>query len=356
MVARDRVSAILLAGITLSGISFADAEAGSIEDARLGLLKKTSAILGKKVGDAKEKSVGKLEDLVLDLHAGHVVATLVLSDASGRVTPVPALSYSRLAHGKMVIEADHKVFESAPHLAKNGGVEALDHAAVEAASLHFGVKERATARGPFRSAAKTLGCPIHSKSNEAVGAIKEIMVDLPLGQIVYLIVEPAAGTVPEEVLYAIPPTALEQGTSGPALVLKADQKYFLAGPNFTQQFWADLSSTELARAVQKHYGSGSREGRVAENEPLSTAVPAPHPPASDREISQAILGEIARSADGFMRLSIVITSMNGKVTVSGPVKNERQRKLVLGAAEHVVGATNVVDRLLVPGKLRTAQM
>jgi len=345
---------MLLAGTIMSSFSFsfAHGQAASTEESRLGLLKGTSAVLGKKVGDCHEKTLGKLEDLVLDLAAGEVASTLLSSDPLGRLTPVPALSYSRLARGKMLIEADSKAFESAPQVAKGEEIKALDGPMLASVASHFGLKETRASTGPLSSAARLVGSPVRTRSNEALGVLKEIMVDVPFGRVVYLVVEPGAGIGSRDVLFVVPPAAVDADSRGGVLVLKGDRERFLAGPTFLVQFWADLSSVELARAVQRHYGSktGSAEKTVA------TASPTQRPARSDQEITREILGEIARGADGFMKLKIAITTVHGKVTLSGPVKNEKQRRLVLGAAERVVGAENVEDHLTPAGKIKTAQL
>jgi len=331
----------------------------STQDTRLGFLSGASVLIGRKVGDCHERTIGKLEDLVLDLASGELASTLLCSDSSGKLTPVPGLSYSRQTRGKMMIEAERKVFEKAPQIAKAGGLKALEGAMLGRVRSHFGVKEPGVAPGPLSSAARLLGSQVRSKGNEGVGLLKEIMVDMPLGRVVYLVVEPAAGVGPRGVFYVIPPVAVEADTSAGALMLKGDREQFLAGPTFLENFWTDLSSIELARAVEKYYGPNpapaTTDPKGSSSERTEAATPR-RPARPDREITQAILGEIARGADGFMRLNIVITTVQGKVTLTGRVKNEKQRKIVLGAAERIVGAENVEDRLALPGKMRTAQL
>jgi sporulation protein YlmC with PRC-barrel domain len=86
------------------------------EAARLGLIQKTTDLIGKQVQDRYDKSVGKIEDVILDLPNGLVIAAFVSSGAKGQVTPVPARSFLAGDKDKVAISVDQKVFKSAPTL------------------------------------------------------------------------------------------------------------------------------------------------------------------------------------------------------------------------------------------------
>ncbi|HWX23007.1 MAG TPA: BON domain-containing protein [Candidatus Binatia bacterium] len=334
--------------------------AWSIEVGRLGLVKQTGLMLGKSVKDRKEKTVGKLKDLLLDLAGGEVVSALVSSSAANRITPVPAHSFAAVLIDKFIMKVDRQVFEAAPQLSQAAPLATLPRAGLDASFRHFGQDQSPRVAGPFHSAAALLGATLRAQDHQLLGQLKDIMVDVPAGRIVYLVVEPSDQLGSSGELYVVPPVAVEADASG-GVVLKTGREHFLAGPHFSKDFWSDMAFPEMATAICKHYSVAP----AGESHPIasfaaggvSSPGSSPSPPGpSDEQITQAILAEIVRGGGDSGRLSIVVTTMKGHVTLRGTVKNEKQKKQVTEAAERVAGAANVEDRLEVWGKARTAQL
>ena len=332
----------------------------STDEARLGLLKQASVLLQKKVVDQRDKTLGKVNDLVLDLANGQVLMVLV-SSGSEEITPVPARTFSDASLARLVINADKKVFADAPRIAKTGALDVLDENRLGECSRYFGQSRHQSPDGaPARtsSAAGVLGVPVRGQANESLGTLKDIMVDLPLGRIVYFVIEPAADAAAPGTFYVVPPSAVRPGDTAGFLVLKADRGRFLAGPSFQKEFWNDTAFPALATAVRKHYGavpSSPAEARLVAAAPAPQATPEATV-RSDREITQAVLTEIVRDTSGFMSVQIAVTTLNGRVTLSGSVKSEKQKKLIVTAAERVVGPANVDNRLETGVKTKTASL
>ena len=316
---------------------------------RLGLAKQASVLLQRKVVDERQRNLGKVYDLALDPVQGRVRLVLV-SYSSDEVTPVPTGAFSDASTACLVINADKKIFANAPRLAKAGLFNALTENRVEECCRHFGQANLPGAGGPstrLASATALLGAPVRSQGNEPLGALKDIMLDLSFGRMVYYVIEPTAGASGAGQLYVVPPSAIRPGESPGSLVLQADRTRFLAGPSFQDEFWNDLAFPSLAVAVQQYYGTGASPAATG---PVATGIPAAAetagvPARSDQEITKAVLAEIVREARGYLRVNIGVTTLNGRVTLRGEVKNEGQRKQIVSAAERVVGKANVDNRL-----------
>jgi sporulation protein YlmC with PRC-barrel domain len=333
----------------------APADSGwSAPDTRLGLLKQTSVLLGKKVKDGHQSGVGKIQEFLFDLPSGRVVATLVGSGST--LVPIPAHAYSFVSADKILLGVDRKLCDAAPRLTSPAGQALWQTGELQPSFAHFNFGELTPAAGGgFRTAGSLLGMRMVGRQHEVLGQLKDIMVDLPLGRVVYLVVEPAGALGVEDILFVVPPQCAQLDAASGALVLGADRAHFLAGPHFQKTFWSDLAFPDLAAAVRKHYSAAASEIPAAVPVVLRTetrSVPAVVTSRSDREITQAIMAEIVNKGKGFVTLDVSITAINGHVTLGGAVKNESQRKQVVAAAERIAGAGNVEDNLGVGPKKR----
>jgi sporulation protein YlmC with PRC-barrel domain len=359
---KNKIFALALVGAFYPGfMAGAQDSTAPAEQRRLGLLKQASVLLQRKVVDAREKNLGRVNDLVLDVANGQVPLVLVTS-SSDEVALVPTGSFSDASIACLVMNIDKKVFTTAPHVAKTGAINALDKNRFEESCRHFGQTCPQNPGGPSAklvSASGMLGVPVRGHSNETLGTLKDIMVDLPFGRIVYYVIEPVTSSSGQGDFYVVPPSAIRPGDSAGFLVLPVERARFLAGPHFQKEFWNDMALPALAAAVRQHYETGL--GPPAQARPVAVTARTPDrtPGASgrsDQEITQAVLTEIVRRTSGFMSIQIAVTTVNGRVTLSGNVKNEKQIKQIVSAAERVVGPANVDNRLEAGVKARTAQL
>ncbi len=197
-----------------------------------------------------------------------------------------------------------------------------------------------------------MGAPLISQDNQPLGQLDSIMVDLPAGQVVYLVVKPSVGGDPQRDRYVLPPSSVKRDASGQTLVLKADQAHFVAGPHFQPEFWVDMSRPELAAAVREHYptqASTADPTRQPVRARLETPSSVTAPAASDEEITRAvkrqIMSALALDAEGFITQGIKVKTVNGRVTLTGHLKNEKEKQQVVTAAERAAGAGRVDDQL-----------
>jgi hypothetical protein len=178
------------------------------------------------------------------------------------------------------------------------------------------------------------------------------MVDLTGGRVVYLIVTPVGGQPAD--CYALPPMlALPDAANRQTLVFQFDRTRFAAGPHFSEKFASDANLPPLALAVRQYYGLADGQGTVTNSTGTMAAVASPAPGVKslpDRELSRKVLFEMTCDSEGGGAFSIVVTAVNGKVTVKGKVRNEKEARRILAAAERVAGAGNVQDQLEYRGR------
>ena len=337
-------------------------QANSPGAVRLGLISKTTALLGRKVMTRQEKGLGRVDDLILDLSTGQVVAALVSARADDQLRAVPAQSFWTASKSKILLNTDRTTFESAPWFPKGNSTLALDPSRLTESFRHFGQRApevSAPGSGGFCSALGLVGLPLLSQTREPLGKVEDFMVDVPVSRIAYLLIQPAASAAGPNTLYVTPPQSVRIDSTGTSLVLKADQARFLAGPHFQSEYWTEMATPELMVAMLQHYdlqpegAAQSDPTRVPARARIETpGVPSQAAPArSDQEITVAVVTEIVRISGAFPTRELKITTTQGRVTLSGRVRTENQKRQLGDAAARVVGLENVDNQLNNPPNL-----
>ena len=335
--------------------------AGQLDTVRLGLVSRTTALIGTKVRDRGDSSHGRMEDVLVDLSTGQAVAALFSSGSDNQLTLVPARSFWTATGSKVLVSADKQTLKGAPCISKTDSSRALEPGGLSQSFKYFNQelpKMPAAGAGSFSSAARLVQQQLLSQSNQPLGQVADIVVDLPVGRLVYLLIQPAAGGEAQGVLYAVPPQSVRPDAMGQALVLKCDQTHFLAGPHFRKEFGTELSRPEFAAAVQQHYNlqaaatdakDSTRQQVSARREAADVTAPTV-PVRSDQEITRAVVSEIVRDNHAFSTHDLKITTSNGRVTLASHVKNEKQKQMLVAAAARVVGMANVDAQIETPSK------
>ena len=323
---------------------------------RIGLIQGLSSLVGKKVRDINEHSVGKLEDVLVDLPRGEVLAALVSPGGNG-VIPVPPATFHSVSSDKVLVKADHKIFDHAPRFVQGGG-DGWATKAVEGGAKYFQhpAPEKLTTGTP-ESGRRLLEKTLAGSTGETLGRIQDLMVDLPVGRAVYLVVQPTADT--NGILYLVPPSSVKWQANGNALTLAASKERFLAGPHFSKSFSTDMVQPELATSVYHYYTTASNNKPADGPAPVTEAV-APAKPAAasrtDAEITKAVMLEILNEGKVYLRGDVQITTRQGRVKLGGVARNEKEKGFILEAVKRVVAASFIDDALLVKGKNTTARV
>jgi sporulation protein YlmC with PRC-barrel domain len=327
-----------------------------LDAVRFGLVSRTTALIGMRVKDRSERMLGVLEDLILDLPSGQVLVGVISTGADGQVTPVPARSFWTGTKNKLLLNADRKRLESAPRFARADLARIQDLDALSGTFRYFNQDLPRTSGAGLRgfcSATEVVRLSLMGQASEPLGRIEDVMVDLPMGRIVYLLIQPGVGPDTQSVRYVVPPQAVHSDANGQALALKADQAQFLAGPHFQKEYWTDMSNPELAAAMMRHYaldaaalGQPDPTRQPARASVAAAGGPAQTAPAqSDAEITKAVVTEIVRIDAAFSTREMKINTSAGQVTLSGRVRTNKQKAQLAAAAARVVGEVNVINQL-----------
>ncbi len=109
--------------------------------------------------------------------------------------------------------------------------------------------------GPEVMAADTLqGARVVNRSNEELGTIEDIMIDVQRGNVAYAVMSCGGFLGLGDKLFAIPWNALTLDADRHCFVLDADQERFQKAPGFDKDHWPAMADATWANRVHEYYG------------------------------------------------------------------------------------------------------
>jgi sporulation protein YlmC with PRC-barrel domain len=110
--------------------------------------------------------------------------------------------------------------------------------------------------GPALMGADTLlGDSVVNGSNDDLGDIKEIMLDMNTGQVAYAVLAFGGFLGMGEKLFAVPWQALHLDTVNKRFVLDIDKERLKNAPGFDKNAWPDMGDVQWANQIHTFYGT-----------------------------------------------------------------------------------------------------
>jgi sporulation protein YlmC with PRC-barrel domain len=114
--------------------------------------------------------------------------------------------------------------------------------------------------GPSLMGADTLiGDSVVNTSEEDLGDIKEIMLDMQTGQVAYAVLAFGGFLGVGEKLFAVPWGALHLDTVNHRFVLNVDKARLKSAPGFDADAWPDMSDIQWAKQIHTFYGTNPQQ-------------------------------------------------------------------------------------------------
>jgi sporulation protein YlmC with PRC-barrel domain len=115
--------------------------------------------------------------------------------------------------------------------------------------------------GPALMGADTLiGDSVVNGTEETLGDIKEIMLDMNTGQVAYAVLAFGGFLGMGEKLFAVPWQALHLDTANHRFVLNVEKERLQNAPGFNKDAWPDMSDVTWANEVHTFYGTDPNRG------------------------------------------------------------------------------------------------
>jgi sporulation protein YlmC with PRC-barrel domain len=120
----------------------------------------------------------------------------------------------------------------------------------------LGIYKTHTGPGPHLMGANTLtGDDVVNHKAEALGDIKEIMLDMRTGKVAYAVMSFGGFLGMGDKLFAVPWTALTLDTVNKRFVLNVEKDRLENAPGFDKDAWPDMADATWANELHSFYGT-----------------------------------------------------------------------------------------------------
>jgi sporulation protein YlmC with PRC-barrel domain len=239
----------------------------------------------------------------------------------------------------------------------NAGVRAADASHnVEAAGIAGSSLSEVSSRklGFIEKASKLMGTSVKNLQDENLGKVDNFAVDLPGGRIVAVIVSSGGFIGIDNELSAVPPTAFRFDAAHDTLQIDASKDSLVSSPHFKGSEWPDLSQTEYFTGVYRAYNVEPYFTTGADNTRLNvrdrdsgtlTPLDQGNDQADVDTTAQIRKGIIADPAMTINAKNVKIITLNGRVTLRGPVNTADEKSRIGDIANRIATPGNVDNQL-----------
>jgi len=209
-----------------------------------------------------------------------------------------------------------------------------------------------------QKASQVIGTPVRNQQEEKLGKVQNLLVDLGSGRIVAIVVTTGEYLGIADELSVVPPTALRFTADRDALQIDASKDMLSHAPHFRADQWPDLSQPSYADGVYRTYKvepyfttnlttelntatSTTNDGNNSTAKPLDQGKSK-----SDLVTTAQIRKEImAEKSISMNAKNVKIVTIDGRVTLRGPVKSDDEKRLIGAIAERIARFENVDNQL-----------
>lgn len=333
---------------------------------------KANELLGREITNLQNEKIGKVEEIGVDLESGRIVQVVVSSGGvfgigdKSWVVPPGAFSYDA-ASKALRLDVDKERYKSVTAFDKSKWNESVETNQLSEVYRSYGQRPYfnetpvahlgrfATVRlGKVEKASKIVGLSVLNKRNEKLGSVDNLVLDLPAGRIVHVVLSSGGFLGIGDALSAVPPSAFSYSATQDSLVLDASKEQLASAPNFKSAEWPNLNDPAYAGKVYRSYNvdpyfstDADNTARNVRDRKESRLTPIDQGTSeADVETTRSIRKEImaVKNLSASARNVKVIT-LNGRVTLRGPVNDEQERKIIADIANRIAKEGNVDNQL-----------
>ena len=232
--------------------------------------------------------------------------------------------------------------------------------------------------GYVQKASKLMGTTVQNLQDEKLGKVENLLVDLSSGRIVAVILSTGGFLGIADELSAVPPTALRFNAERDLLRLDSSKQMLSSAPHFKANQWPDFNQPSQADGVYRAYqvqpyfttdttadADNTRRHIRDRNERTSTATEADNTARNVRDRDERTLtplnqgnskadvattAQIRKEITASKNMSInaqnvKIITIDGEVTLRGPVKTAEEKRLIGEIATRIARSGNVDNQL-----------
>ncbi len=212
--------------------------------------------------------------------------------------------------------------------------------------------------GNVQRASKLIGIPVKNLQGETLGKVENLTVALASGRIVAVIISSGGYLDMDNELSAVPPTALRFNTEQDMFQLDASKESLASSPHFNANDWPDLNQPDYVGGVYRAYhvepyfttdatsradntrlNVRDRDGRTL------TPLDQGNRQADANTTAQIRDAIITDSGMTMNAKNVKIITLNGHVTLRGPVNSAAEKSRIAEIADRIANASNVDNQL-----------
>jgi len=212
--------------------------------------------------------------------------------------------------------------------------------------------------GYVEKASKLMGTAVKNPQNEQLGKVENFNVDLAAGRIVAVIISSGGFLGMGDELSAVPPSALKFNADHDTLQLDATKESLASSPHFKANEWPDFNQSDYvggvyhAYNVEPYFSTNASTGadntrRNVRDRDSRTLTPLDQGNSQpDVNTTAQIRKEIIATPGMTTNAkNVKIITMNGRVTLRGPVNTTEEKTRIGEIAERIARSANVDNQL-----------
>lgn len=344
-----------------------------------GIPAKASQILGREITDGNGRKIGKVRDLALDLQNGRIVEVIVATGGFLGVretdTAVPPEEFTWDPQvKKLTCQLDREELRYAPPFDVSHWSDSIASDRIREIYHRYNIApyfidQTVAARpitetkpavqltsagmavptvhlGPIERARNIIGAPVQNTQDERLGKIENVIVDVADGRVVVLIVSTGGFLGMGNEVSAIPSQAFRYTADPSTLHLSATREALKSSPHFKPDQWPGVANPERVAMVYDAYHippyqnptDADNTAQNVRDRSGSNVTPTDQgTSASDRAITVRIRRAIMSRSDlSIDAQNVKIITIDGHVTLRGPVKNHAEEQTIIEIARNAV--------------------
>ena len=383
-------AALPLLADPMSDSSQPDRDAAQMQGTpRLGELRRANRIIGSEIQDSQGQKIGKVKDLALDLQNGRIAEVIVatggalgmdekiaavppesficgsekrvlqLKGVSAQIETAPKFEITRWADAtqspQVIVVYQHAGLE--PYFkddAMNPQKQNSGQGGQDSQYYHFNGDNALPHLGYVARASSLRGTMAWNMQNEKLARVSDFIVDLPAGRIVEVILAQGGFLGMGNEYSAVPPESFHWNADSTALTLDTTREALKTSPHFKSSEWSQATDPSRISEVYSSYhvrpyfgamemGQGAQNVRERTyNTPSSSEQRNNADLDTSEQIHKNLMADTSLSAEA---RNVKILTSDGKVTLTGVVNTEDEKRLVGEAAAKIAGADKVDNRL-----------
>ncbi len=211
---------------------------------------------------------------------------------------------------------------------------------------------------PMWRASQIMGINVKNASNETVGEVKDLVLDMKGGQILAVIISSGGFLGMADTVSAVPASALRYDAASKSFHTKLTKEQVGKAPQFKNDAWPDYSQATSLEALRSYRdsigGDVSAPDNTAQNEKemrKETVGPTDQGnSAKDVQITKDIRSGVMAADLSFNAKNIKIITRDEKVTLKGVVESHAEHQTILKIAGSHVDTAKLSDELKVNSK------